>query len=152
MPVSTASAAKQYLVAQIKAIPELNTVAITTAPPTEQEDLEPEMIYFDGTIRRSTRWLVLGGSPPPLDEDYELTLKIDVVQAGDDESAATDRCLTLVEQVESVIRADCSLGGLLVSTGDTSALSFGEQTISLTPHSDGWRAEASVPLLCHARI
>lgn len=150
---STVPTAKQRIVDALKARGALNTVTITVAPPTELEDEQADLIYFTGTTARTPSWQILG-SGSPLDEDYTITLKIDTVVDGDDSTAAEARAYALLDEVESALRAAPTLTNLLIPStrGNAMALGFGEQSITLSPRSNAWRAEATVPLLCHARI
>jgi hypothetical protein len=108
---STVPAAKAALLTMIRAIPDLNAASISWAGPTETEDLVDEMIFFEGT-GRLPEWRVLA-TPPPLDETYTLTLKIRNRSYDDDAQSAEQRTWAIVALIETAIRADLRLGGLL---------------------------------------
>lgn len=151
MAASTAPEAKRRILTLLRARSNLNAVQITPGSPTETEDEQPEMIYFDGPVTRDPSWIVLG---PQMDEDYTLTLRVDLLKAGDDEIAAEERCWVLVDEIEQALRADQSLSGLLQGDGlnETPSLGFGPQDVQTIPHGGAWRAQATVPVQCHARI
>jgi hypothetical protein len=89
-------AAKQASSRCSRALPALNLVGITWAQPTEAEDLQDELIFFDGPVIRLPEWRVLGGPSPPLDETYTLTLKVRNRVYDDDANAAETRTWALV--------------------------------------------------------
>jgi hypothetical protein len=123
MAASVAPAAKQAILTLLTARPALNLVAITWAAPTEAEDLQDELIFFDGPVVRLPEWRVLGGPSPPLDETYTLTLKVRNRVYDDDANAAETRTWALVAEIEQAVRGDLRLGGLIRS------LEFGEQEV-----------------------
>lgn len=145
MAASTAPAAKQAILDLLKARPNLNLVAITWGEPTEQEDLQDEMIFFQGGVERVPEWNVLGGAP--LDETYTLTLRVENRYYGDDPAAAEARTWALVGELEAAVRSDLRLGGVL-----RIPIVFADQEIRSRPLSDGWYGEADIPLVCSARI
>jgi hypothetical protein len=110
---------------------------------TETEDLVDEMVFFEGVVRLP-EWRVLA-TPPPLDETYTLTLKVRNRSYDDDAQSAEQRTWAIVALIETAIRADLRLGGLL------RGLEFDEQEITTVPLSDGWYGEATVPIVCTAR-
>lgn len=150
MTASTVPAAKQAILDLLVAVPALNEVAITWGEPTEQEDLQAEMMFFDGPVIRQPEWRYLGGDY--LDETYTLTLRIENYLPGDDRAAAEARTWELINEVEQVLRANDTLGGLLSPYTEGQALEFGEQQVGSLQHSDGWRGAGVMPLVCHARV
>jgi hypothetical protein len=151
MAASTAPEAKRRILALLLDRAELNEVKISPGGPTEEEDREPEMVYFDGPTVRDPSWIVMGGQ---MDEDYTLTLIVELTKPGDDEIDAEERCWELIDEIEQALRADLSLDGLLQGDGlnETPPLGFGQQDVQTIPHGDAWRAQATVPVQCHARI
>jgi hypothetical protein len=103
------------------------------------------MIYFDGPVVRLPEWKVLA-VPAPLDEEYTITLRVQVRQALDDEATTEARCWVLINEIEQAVRGNLRLGGLL------RGLSFGEQSVEGVPLSDGWIVHGIVPLVCTAHI
>ena len=146
MAASTVPAAKQAILDLLVARAELVDVGVTWGSPTENEDLLPELIYFDGPTPRRPEWRILA-QPNPLDEEYVLTLQVHVRQFGDDEATAEARCWALIDEVEQAVRGDLRLGSLLHVP-----IEFDEQSIEGLPLSDGWIVRGTVPLVCHARI
>jgi hypothetical protein len=146
MAASTVPAAKQALLDMLRALPALNAVSVTSVQPTEAEDLADEMMFFEDPVVRVPEWRTLGGPSPPLDETYTITVAVRNRVYGDDANAAETRTWALVALIETAIRANLRLGGLIRT------LEFGEQEVSTAPLSDGWYGEASVPLVCTARI
>jgi hypothetical protein len=150
MPASTVPAAKQAILNLLTARAALNTVAVTWSQPTEQEDLQDEMVFFDGPIVRQPEFRVMGGNY--LDETYTLTLMVRNRVVADDAAAAEARCWQIVDEIEQSVRQNPTLGGILSDSVDYRALDFGEQEVKSVPLSDGWYGEGVVPLICHARI
>jgi len=146
MAASTVPAAKAAILAMLRARPALNEVAITWGEPTEKEDIQPEMIFFDGPVPRLPSWATLGADNP-LDEEYTVTLQVRSYTPGDDPDIAEQRCWTLIDEIEQGIRADLRLGGLL-----RVPIVFDEQTVDAVPQSNDWAAVGLVPLVCTARI
>jgi hypothetical protein len=147
MAASTAPAAKQAILNLLIARPALNTVAIMWGEPTENEDLQAEMIFFDGPVVRQPDWREIGGPSSPLWEQCTLTLQVRNFAPGDDRATAEQRCWALIDEIEQAVRADLRLGGIL-----RVPVEFGEQEIRALPESDGFSAAGFVPLVCTARI
>lgn len=150
MAASTAPAAKQALLDILKDRPNLNAVQITWGEPSEQEDLQDELIYFQDPVTRQPDWRVLGGDY--LDETYSLILVIKNRTYGDDRGATETRTWALVDEVEQAIREDVTLGGVLKGNSDRGAIDFDEQEVVTSQLSDGWFGVATVPLICSTRI
>jgi hypothetical protein len=134
------------VLAMLAAIPALNQVGITWGEPTKQDELQDELIFFEDPTARTPFWRTQGGPSPPLDETYTLTLKVRNRVYNDDANAAETRTWALVAIVEQAVRANLRLGGLIRS------LEFGDQEVFTSDLSDGFYGEATVPLICTARI
>ncbi len=151
MAASTVPAAKAAILEALKTRPALNEVQITWGEPTETEDLGDALIFFDSEpVTRQPEWRVLGTGQ--LDETYIITLVVRNRLFGDEPADVEQRCWELIDQVEQQLRLDPHLGGILSDSQDARALSFDEQQVRSSPLSDGWMAEGTVPLVCHARI
>lgn len=145
MAASTVPAAKAAILALLIARPNLNTVAITWGGPTEQEDLQDEMVYFDDPVIRRPNWGSLGNRE--IREEYVLTLRSQNRSVGDDQAGTETRAWALVFEIEQALRADLKLGSTLWQP-----LEFDEQEYRTVALSDGWYGEISIPLVCTARI
>lgn len=145
MSASTVPAAKQAILARLVAVPALNLVQVTWAPPTEQEDLQNEMVYFDDPVIRRPNWGPLGGAG--INEEYVITLRVQNRTVGDDWAGTETRAWELVALVEAALRLDLRLGGVLWTP-----LNFDEQEYRTAQLSDGFYGEITIPLVCTARI
>lgn len=71
-------------------------------------DIQQEAIYFNRTISREEA-AALGRLRR--DEDYEIEVVIDVAQDGDNAQLCEERCWTLVEELENLVRANPGKSG-----------------------------------------
>lgn len=119
IPVSSVPAVKTYLV---NAITTQVTAANITEPVCEVYNGQPDHVTTADTIviagahrTLSTEALVGDGGPLWLDETYRVQVEIDCYQAGADEAqdAVQQRAYQLLALVETAVRLDPSLGGLV---------------------------------------
>jgi hypothetical protein len=83
-----------------------NQPTIRWAGPTERDDTSraPELIYFAEVQGLEESQAVIGmGSAAPVDEDYNLRIHVDVVQAGDDEQGTETRAWELYSALRQVL-------------------------------------------------
>jgi hypothetical protein len=144
MAASTVPAAKAAILTMIRAIPDLNAASISWAGPTETEDLVDEMVFFEGN-RPAAR---VAGPRDPSAAGRDVHAHAEAVRNrsyDDDAQSAEQRTWAIVALIETAIRSDLRLGGLL------RGLEFDEQEITTVPLGDGWYGEATVPIICTAR-
>ncbi|MFG2722712.1 hypothetical protein ACGFW5_31100 [Streptomyces sp. NPDC048416] len=119
IPNSTAPAARRYLVEQCTAqltLDPLNTRASLLVCYDDPGTNEPGDIVSIGRIARTINpnSMVGSGGAGWLEEQYTVTVTIDLFRGGDDAQAIFERGALLVDQVCAIVRADPSLGGLVL--------------------------------------
>lgn len=124
IPVSTSTAVRQYLYNGI-------TAALTPDPLSKSASLlvcfdepgpnQPDDIVSIGKVTRhiGVNSMVGSGGAGYLDERYSVEITIDVFRGGDDAQAAYARSALLADGVVNVVRADLSLGGLVLVSKPT---------------------------------
>jgi hypothetical protein len=117
MSESALPAITEFLQGVLEDADDLKDVSIVWGPPLG-DDRPAELVCVgfgeDGQSGESSRdWATLGGGK--LDEEFEVEVTTDVQgHHGTDLKAAYDRSFELNNAVEGAIRADISLGGLLL--------------------------------------
>lgn len=143
MPASTIPDAKAALLAAIQARGALSAVHVAWGVPAELPS-ELERIYVSDAVDVTREWAGLGGGR--LDENYAIQVHVEAFRHGDDQSGTELRLWDLVTEIESAIRADNRLGGLVFV-----ARPAGVDTKTL-PTDDGWIASATMRIAIEARI
>jgi hypothetical protein len=114
IPVSTLPAVKAYLFTQLSARTELaDPVGVFYDLPsvTPPDDL----VYLGDSRGKNVITRMVGsGGAGWLDEHYELDIVVDVIRGDDDPKANDEQALALLAAVVDTIRADPSLGGLVI--------------------------------------
>lgn len=120
IPTSTVPAVKAYLFAQLEAActkdPSDNGTHALLVSYDEPGPYEPDDIVSVGAVteRRLTPLAFVGsGGANALREDYALEITIDVFRGGDQAQTCYERAWALLGQVETAVRADPTLGGLV---------------------------------------
>lgn len=145
MPASTAPEAKRRIIVLLNARPNLASTSVTWGGPTKQDDVTDEMVYLTG-VEFDGEWRILGAGQR--DEDYTISLVVDVQRYGSDPQPAEERAWALLDEVSAALRSDSTLGGLLLLPSE---LAGGEQTNAPTsPEQMGARIEARIH--CQARF
>lgn len=148
MSQSTAPAARAKVVELLTAA--LTSTKVSWGGPSEAEDITDEMVYL-GSVRRNVELRGMGvpaSTQGTFSEDYRFPVMAVGRREGDDEQAAETRAWALVDAIETAIRADLSLAGVLHSLH----AEFGDQEVSTEPLPDGWLYRASVELVCTSLI
>lgn len=118
IPVSTVPAVRQYLLTQIQA-----QIGIYTAPIVEvylsdaDHESAADLVIIGGAHRALEPFAMVGsGGPHWLRETYHLEVSIECAQFGVDSTFSTvdSRAYQLLGMVETVVRTDPSLGGLVL--------------------------------------
>lgn len=119
IPVSTVPAVKNYLVTNLTAGP--NSLAAVTGYGLgvfydRPNRYLPEDIVVVGDVHRQVSVLAMvgGGGQDWLEEVYQVDITTSIFRAGDYAQTCYERAWTLTSGVESLIRSDPSLGGLVV--------------------------------------
>jgi hypothetical protein len=111
VPGTSIPAAEAALVALLQARPALATVAVGWAEPTEAEDFAYEQIYLGDVDIADSDWHALGASRRR--EVFNLEIRVDVSQYGDDPQAAKGRAWALWGEVLDALSSDTTLGGTI---------------------------------------
>ena len=108
MATSTVPAFKAALLAALQARPTLSTVQVTYgAPLPSPADEYVWLADADGEQETAA----LGAQRR--EEYYDLTVYVAVYRAGEDQQATTERAFELVAELEEVLRADATVGGVV---------------------------------------
>lgn len=142
MSSSTAPQAKGAILAILQGHVPLADVACSWGGPVSEESIRDEMVFF-GDLEQTEEYI----GPSSIDEDYDLTVIIQVRTPGDDEQATETRAWDIRREVRAALEADGSLGGLLNIGCEVS------RTVSESgPLTDGWFARLRVTVHCQARL
>lgn len=117
IPVSTAPQVKAYLVTQITnaVTPDADSrLRVFYGPPAT--DLPNDVIVVGDVTARTTQHhaFVGGGGALARNETYTVAVEVDAFRGGDNAQLVEERAWTLAGVVETVVRTDPSLGGLVV--------------------------------------
>ena len=132
IPVSTVDAVKDYLFAQITAQINDTTVLVCYDPPgTFQED-DLVAIGHDVTVTTGPHAFVGSGGAGWLMESYVLSLTVNVFRGGDNATTVWKRAKVLSDAVDTVVRTDPTLGGVVQQAYP-----------SLAQYTSGWSEDHS---------
>ncbi len=158
--MNTAPTVIDALLTGLRARPALADVIVSDGMPTE--DLVDRRLLTVGgqdapTAEGGQEWGALGNSRRV--EDYVLRLYASAVvggagreDTGNDQKAARDAAFSVVSEVAAFLRADPSLGGLIVGQGAEMGSSFSlTQTGPDTPGEGRW-AEVAFDVRVRARV
>lgn len=138
---STVPAAKAALIVAFAAQSELADVTITWGGPTEESDMTDEMVYL-GDVEQTEEDRTFTTT----DEDYTIEVVALVRSYGDDEQATEERLWDIREALVEAVKADDTLGGLLVGTGARVERTRQDNQ----PLTDGWYARARLDVRCRS--
>lgn len=119
IPSTTSTAVRAYLLnaltAQLTPDP-LSKSASLLVCYDEPGPAQPDDIVTVGKVTRhiAVNSMVGGGGAGWLEERYSVELTIDVFRGGDDAQAAYTRSVLLADAAVAIVRADPSLGGLVL--------------------------------------
>lgn len=153
IPASTAPGARRFLHDQI-------TAQVQPDPDSPRSSLlvcydipgpsQPDDIISVGKVSRDlgVNSMVGSGAAGWLDERYTVTVTIDVYRGGDSAQAAYERAAALLDQVCAVVRADPTLGGLVVAARPLTSESDGDWD----EEHKGYQNVTTVPIECYTRL
>lgn len=153
IPVSTAPAVRQYLynalTAQLTPDP-LNTRASLLVCFDDPGPNQPDDIVSVGKVDRqiAVNSLVGSGGAGWLEERYTVEISVWVFRGGDDAQAAFARSAVLADGVVSAVRADPSLGNLVL----VARPSMSTHEVTWDDEHSGRNAEVVLPIECFQRI
>lgn len=133
-PASTAPQVKAYLVAQIKASPDLPAQLLGQPPLISYGvpgEYQPACIVAVGTrvIQTAVPSQMVGsGGAGWLRENYHLEVVVSAFAGGDTPQVVDEAALQLWQVVAAVIRADPSLGGLVIQASPSGFEAISEWT------------------------
>lgn len=147
IPVSTAPAAKVFLVAAITAQiadPDVSVLYDSPGPFVEKDVIAVGRVMRDMRISH----MVGSGGTGWIDEDYSIEIQVAVFRGGDDAAAVDARAWQLIAAVETTIRNDPSLGGLVIVAHPARSATDGTWENS----HKGRLVDASIEVRIQARI
>lgn len=143
---TTAPIAKTRILALVAARPALSAVRVAWGGPTENEDINGEMIHL-GEVNVAGEWRTLGAGVRH--ETYTIGLHVVVFQYGDDEAATEQRAFVLLNEVSAALTSNKVLND---GTNDLlthpAAIQNARQTN--VPMVDQWGARIDATILCQA--
>lgn len=153
IPASTAGAARSYLFQSLTAqlAPDmLNKSASLLVCYDDPGPHQPDDIVSVGKVERhiSVSSLVGGGGAGWLSESYTIEINIEVYRGGDDPQAVYDRAASLCDAVVAIVRADPSLGGLVLQARPISS----SHSVTWVEESMGRLASTTLEIECSQRI
>ena len=108
MPSSSIPVLKSNLQALLAARPNLANVQISYGAPLP--DPSREFIWI-ADVHGTEDWMAMAVKQ----EDYSLDVVINVTVEGPDQQAATERCFVLRDEIETVLLADTSVNGAVMT-------------------------------------
>lgn len=137
---STVPAVKAWLFQQMSAV--LNGQDIEVFYSEPGPGYPDDVIYLGDTEQTNTPTQMVGsGGAGWLYESYHQTIEVDVYRGGDQAEAVFERACSLVATIESLVRADPSLGGNVTILGYPAG----------TRYESGWE-ESHMGRVTHATI
>jgi len=147
IPSSTVPAVKAALVAAITAAVGDPAVLVCYGPPGTYA---PDDIIFVGDVKRTVvaHAFVGTGAAGAFAEDYDVDVNLRSYRGGGSEQAAVAdaRAWALVAFVDSAVRADLSLGGLVVKAEPATA----DSVLGYDGDHKGWICEVTCTVHCLA--
>jgi hypothetical protein len=123
--MTTAPEAKARIIALLQAAPEMAGVQVQPKGPIRESDVTPEMLYL-GRIRGEQEWAALGKLTRHESYTIDVFIRNWVAEAGNTELDTDTRCWEIFSDMETVLRGDPSLGGLL--QGNIQVKTFDQDT------------------------
>lgn len=146
VPASTVPAVMQALVAGITTQVNDPEVLVTYY---EEGTWKPNDIITVGTVNRTVlaTGVVGSGAAGWLHEEYTVEVKVSSYIGGDDPATITARAWALTAAVETFVRTDPSLGGLLLEMRPESSTAEGRWDDNDT----GRFVDVTTPIYCYAQ-
>lgn len=110
---------------------------ISWGAPTETEDIGYDMVYLGPTEVPEDQFVTLGATRT--DEDYRITVFVDVYKFGDDEQATELRAWQLLDGVMSVLVANPTLSGTV-----NRMPGFRFRQVNPVPTPQHWRSQIQI--------
>jgi len=112
-PPSSVKATRESLFTQLQSQVTGPNVLVCLGEPGPYQ---PDDIIAVGNVHRTTNpsHLVGSGGTGWLDETFQIQVLVEIYRGGDDEPGAFGRLCDVVDQVEAAVRADPSIGGLVL--------------------------------------
>ncbi len=114
--------------------------SIAWGSPTQDEDITLDAIYFGG-VEITDDFRVLGATRT--DEQYNLTIVVDVRRYGDDEQATEQRAWQLHDEVLTMLRANMTLSGAI-----NRITGFRVRQANPVPSTQQWRSQIVIEAAC----
>lgn len=111
MATSTVPALKASLVGLLEQRPALTGVQVSYGPPLPAPQRESIWV---GDVQANEEWATFA-APNQMHENYSVTVIVSVLKEGVSSQSADERCFTLLAELETVIRNDKTLGGVVSS-------------------------------------
>lgn len=148
--MTTAAEAKARIIALLQAATEMNGVQVQPKGPVRESDVAPQMLYL-GRIRGDQEWAALGKLTRHESYTIDLFIRTWVAEAAGSELDTDTRCWEIFSDMETVLRGDPDLGGLL--QGNIQVKSFEQDSHpTLEPKgSRGW-LDAQLLVETHLRL
>jgi hypothetical protein len=124
MSVSTVPAAKAWLFGQLVAALAAEddaTFGVTYADAVDSANNPDDMVWLGDVSRTVQPWTMTGGLTVTgsLQEAYDLTVNVNCYRGGDQPEIVEARGWALIAEIEAVVRADPTFGGLLIRSWPT---------------------------------
>lgn len=110
---------------------------ISWGAPTENEDTTYDMVYLGPTGEDQDAFTTLGAQR--VDEEFVLTVFVDIYKYGDDEQATEQRAWQLHDGVLSVLAANPTLSGTV-----NRIPRFRRRQVNPIPSPDLWRSQIQI--------
>jgi hypothetical protein len=135
---------KGYVTRLLQDSPLFADVNVTYGHPGR--DAETDGAWIGTTDEDDTEWAVLSADHRT-DEVFSLLLYIETLAPGNDQESATNRVFELYEAVRSLVNADPTLDGALITPCEVKRKQFREGAVS----NEGRGASMEIFLRCRAR-
>ena len=145
MANSTVPAAKAALLSIFATALAGESVDISWAAPSDDEDYTDEMVWL-GDVDYEDSFKVLGAQR--IDEEYTIPVSIQVVREGDNPQATEERWWALRALCVNALRDDLTLGGVV----NQWVGSFPSNNETRPAGPKQWLSRGTVSLTCRARI
>lgn len=110
--MTTAPEAKARIIALLRAATEMAGVAVQPKGPVRESDVTPQMLYL-GRVRGEQEWAALGKLTRHEVYTIDVFVRTWVADAAGTELDTDTRCWQIFSDMETVLRGDPDLGGLL---------------------------------------
>lgn len=146
--MTTAPEAKARITALLRAAPQMAGVQVQPKGPIRATEVTPEMLYL-GRIRGEQEWAALGKLTRHESYTIDVFIRNWVAETGHTELDTDTRCWELFSDMETILRGDPGLSGLL--QGNIQVKTF-EQDTHATIEPKGFRGWLDAQLLVETHI